>query len=146
MWDIRSQRRFQKRYSKRSQFALSSAYASRQVNHSSSINTECDALGILALSSGLDHKSKASADWDKSQSLQGNKYVYCLKVVHVKNAGEQSKPKQSSSCIITTFGHYKTVQNFILFKTVSLSFSRTHCLQVFCSQQIMLRGQRLLDY
>ena len=73
------------------------------------INTECDALGILALSSGLDHKSKASADWDKSQSLQGNKYVYSLQVVHVKNAGEQSKPKQSSSCIITTFGHYKTV-------------------------------------
>ena len=37
-----------------------------KLSHSSSINTECDALRILALSSGLDHNSKASATGTKA--------------------------------------------------------------------------------
>lgn len=48
-----------KRYSKSgSQFVLSPVHASRQANHSSGINTGCDALRILALSLGLDYTAK----------------------------------------------------------------------------------------
>lgn len=49
----------QKRYANgRSQFALLSIYASRQANHSPSINIECDSPTILALSLRLDYTAK----------------------------------------------------------------------------------------
>lgn len=74
------QKTFHNSYSNsRSQFALLSAYASRQTNPSSS---------IILNETWLYHRDwiiqQSRQDWDKSQSLQGNEYINPLPSVSIR--------------------------------------------------------------
>lgn len=72
----------------KSQFALLSAYASRETNHSSS---------VIQNATWLYHRDwiiqQSLQDWDKSQSLQGNEYINPLPSVSVRMSTSNQNAK-----------------------------------------------------